>query len=886
MAEKKVAKVEEMTNEQVDAYVDGLVSKALVSLEKFRRLDQDAVDYIVAKCSVAGLDQHGVLAEAAIKETGRGVFEDKAVKNLFACEYVNSNLRHLKTVGIINEDPLTGITEIAEPVGVVCGIIPTTNPTSTVIFKSLIALKTRNPIIFSFHPSAQQCSKLAAICMRDAAVAAGAPEDCIQWLDLPTPSMYATTSLMNNDGIATILATGGNAMVKAAYSCGKPALGVGAGNVPAYLEKTCNIKRAVNDVILSKSFDNGMICASEQAAIIDHEIYDEVINEMKRFKVYFVNDKEKEALEKYMFGFASNSEGVENAKLNPNIVGHSAYSIALEAGIKVPEDTQILCAVCSEVGPKEPLTREKLSPVLAILKADSTEDGIAKAAAMVEFNGLGHSAAIHTQNHDVTIEFGKACKAIRIIENAPSTFGGIGSVYNAFIPSLTLGCGSYGRNSVSNNVSAINLLNIKRVGRRNNNMQWVKLPPKIYFEKNSIKYLIDMKEMEKAMIVTDRGMYNLGYVAKIEDAIKRRRNKVDIELFFDVEPDPSVDTVQKGVELMNKFNPDVIIALGGGSSMDAAKVMWLLHEHPEVNFDDIKQKFMDIRKRAFKFPELGKKTRLICIPTTSGTGSEVTPFAVITDRKENKKYPLTDYALTPTVAIVDPEFAMSMPASIAADTGVDVLTHAVEAYVSILASDFTDGWAKQAVKLVFDYLERSVKNGKNDPEAREKMHNAATIAGMAFANAFLGMNHSLAHKIGGEFHVPHGRTNAILLPHVIRYNGTVPTKLNIWPKIENYKADVKYMELAQLIGLNPKTPAEGVEMFAQACDELTGRVGIPSNFASQGISKEDWEEAVHRIAMNAYEDQCSPANPRMPMVKDMEQILRLTYSYERKTTKK
>ena len=880
MAEKKVAKKEEMTNEQIDAYVQGLVDKALVSLEKFRRLDQEAVDYIVAKCSVAGLDQHGTLAEAAVKETGRGVFEDKAVKNLFACEYVTSNLRHLKTVGIINEDPLTGITEIAEPVGVVCGIVPTTNPTSTVIFKSLIALKTRNPIIFSFHPSAQQCSKLAAICMRDAAVAAGAPEDCIQWLDLPTPSMYATSSLMNNDGIATILATGGNAMVKAAYSCGKPALGVGAGNVPSYLEKTCNIKRAVNDVVLSKSFDNGMICASEQAAIIDHEIYDEVIAEMKRFKVYFVNDEEKAKLEKYMFGFAAYSDGCGNAKLNPNIVGHSAYSIASEAGIKVPEDTQILCAVCKEVGPNEPLTREKLSPVLAILKATSTEDGIAKAAAMVEFNGLGHSAAIHTQNHDVTLEFGKACKAIRIIENAPSTFGGIGSVYNAFIPSLTLGCGSYGRNSVSNNVSAINLLNIKRVGRRNNNMQWVKLPPKIYFERNSIRYLIDMKEMEKAMIITDRGMYNLGYVAKIEDAIKRRRNNVDIELFFDVEPDPSVETVQKGVELMNKFNPDVIIALGGGSSMDAAKVMWLLHEHPEVNFDDIKQKFMDIRKRAFKFPELGKKTRLICIPTTSGTGSEVTPFAVITDHRDNKKYPLTDYALTPTVAIVDPEFAMTMPASIAADTGIDVLTHAVEAYVSILASDFTDGWAKQAVKLVFEYLERSVKNGKNDPEAREKIHNAATIAGMAFANAFLGMNHSLAHKIGGEFHVPHGRTNAILLPHVIRYNGTIPTKLNIWPKIENYKADVKYMELAQLIGLNPKTPAEGVEMFAQACEDLVQKVGIPANFASQGISPEAWEEAVHRIAMNAYEDQCTPANPRMPMVHDMEAILRKTFNYE------
>ena len=873
MAEKKVAKKEEMTNEQIDAYVQNLVDKALVSLEKFRRLDQEAVDYIVAKCSVAGLDQHGTLAEAAVKETGRGVFEDKAVKNLFACEYVTSNLRHLKTVGIINEDPLTGITEIAEPVGVVCGIVPTTNPTSTVIFKSLIALKTRNPIIFSFHPSAQQCSKLAAICMRDAAVAAGAPEDCIQWLDLPTPSMYATTALMNNDGVATILATGGNAMVKAAYSCGKPALGVGAGNVPAYLEKTCNIKRAVNDVVLSKSFDNGMICASEQAAIIDHEIYDEVINEMKRFKVYFVNEEEKVKLENYMF--PDRDKGVF-----PAVVGKPATWIAEQAGIKVPEDTQIICAVCKEVGPNEPLTREKLSPVLAILKAESTEDGIAKAAAMVEFNGLGHSAAIHTQNHDVTLEFGKVCKAIRIIENAPSTFGGIGSVYNAFIPSLTLGCGSYGRNSVSNNVSAVNLLNIKRVGRRNNNMQWVKLPPKIYFERNSIKYLIDMKDMEKAMIITDRGMYNLGYVAKIEDAIKRRRNNVDIELFFDVEPDPSVDTVRKGVELMNKFNPDVIIALGGGSSMDAAKVMWLLHEHPEVNFDDIKQKFMDIRKRAFKFPELGKKTRLICIPTTSGTGSEVTPFAVITDHRDNKKYPLTDYALTPTVAIVDPEFAMTMPASIAADTGIDVLTHAVEAYVSILASDFTDGWAKQAVKLVFEYLERSVKNGKNDPEAREKMHNAATIAGMAFANAFLGMNHSLAHKIGGEFHVPHGRTNAILLPHVIRYNGQIPTKLNIWPKIENFKADVKYMELAQLIGLNPKTPAEGVEMFAQACEDLVQKVGIPSNFKSQGIAPEAWEEAVHRIAMNAYEDQCTPANPRMPMVHDMEAILRKTYSYE------
>ena len=878
--EQEVKPVQEWTNEQIDAHVDELVQNALAALEKFESFDQEAVDYIVAKCSVAGLDQHGVLAEAAVNETGRGVFEDKAVKNLFACEYVTNNLRHLKTVGIINEDPLTGITEIAEPVGVICGIIPTTNPTSTVIFKSLIALKTRNPIIFSFHPSAYECSVQAAKVIRDAAIAAGAPDNCIQWLGMR--SMYATNALMNHSGVATILATGGNAMVKAAYSCGKPALGVGAGNVPAYVEKSCVLKRAVNDIVLSKSFDNGMICASEQAAIVDQEIYDAFKVEMSRFKVYFANHEEKAKLETYMFGCTAYSDKVNEARLNPAIVGKPATWIAEQAGFVVPEDTQIICAECEEVGPNEPLTREKLSPVLAILKATSTEDGIAKSAAMVAFNGLGHSAAIHTQNHEISIEFGLKCKAIRVIENAPSTFGGIGSVYNAFIPSLTLGCGSYGHNSVSNNVSAINLLNIKRIGRRNNNMQWMKLPPKIYFERNSIRYLRDMKEMEKAMILTDRGMYNLGYVDKIEDVIKRRRNKVNVELFFDVEPDPSIETVNAGIELMRKFQPDVIIALGGGSSMDAAKVMWLMYEHPEVNFDDIKQKFMDIRKRAFKFPELGKKARLICIPTTSGTGSEVTPFAVITDKQENKKYPLTDYSLTPTVAIVDPEFAMSMPASIAADTGIDVLTHAIEAYVSILASDFTDGLAKQAVKLVFDYLERSVKNGKNDPEAREKMHNAGTIAGMAFANAFLGMNHSLAHKIGGEWHVPHGRTNGILLPHVIRYNGTIPTKLNIWPKIENYKADVKYMELAQLIGLNPQTPAEGVAMFADACEELCKKVGVPANIKSQGIDQEAWEESVHRMAMNAYEDQCTPANPRMPMVHDMEAILRVIYDYESK----
>ena len=874
----------EWTNEQIDAHVDDLVGKALTALEQFENFDQEKVDYIVAKCSVAGLDAHGLLAEAAVKETGRGVFEDKAVKNLFACEYVVNNLRHLKTVGIINEDPLTGITEIAEPVGVICGIIPTTNPTSTVLFKSLIALKTRNPIIFSFHPAAYDCSAMAAKIMRDAAVAAGAPENCIQWLGLR--SMYATNALMHHPGVATILATGGNAMVEAAYSCGKPALGVGAGNAPVYVEKSCKLKQAVNDIVLGKSFDNGMICAADQAAVVDQEIYADFMKELKRFKVYFVTPEEKVKLSKFMFGFAAGEPGAETAHLNSNVAGKPAVWIAEQSGFKVPKDTQILCVECDKIGPEEPLTREKLSPVLAVLKADSTEDGIEKCASIVEFNGLGHSCAIHTQDHEITKRFGERCKAIRIVENAPSALGAIGSIYNEFIPSLTLGCGSYGHNSVSNNVSAVNLLNIKRIGRRNNNMQWVKLPPKIYFERNSIHYLMEMKGVDKVMIVTDRAMYNLGYVAKIEDVLSRRRNQVDLELYFDVEPDPSIDTVMEGVELMKKFQPDVIIALGGGSPMDAAKVMWLMYEHPEVNFDDIKQKFMDIRKRAFRFPELGSKAKLVCIPTTSGTGSEVTPFAVITDHRTNKKYPLTDYALTPSVAIVDPEFVTSLPASVAADTGIDVLTHAVEAYVSILASEFTDGLAKEAVELVFEYLPRSVKNGGADLEAREKMHYAATIAGMAFANAFLGVNHSLAHKIGGEWHIPHGRTNGILLPHVIRYNGTVPTKLNIWPKVEYYKADVKYMKLAQLIGLHPKTPAEGVEMFADACDRLCAEVGLACNVKSQGIGKKEWEESIHRIAMNAYEDQCTPANPRMPMVQDMEDILRKIYDFESKYPRK
>lgn len=872
MADKKTVTPEEKKL-VAEKHVDELVQKALVALEEMRKLDQEQVDYIVAKASVAALDAHGELALHAFEETGRGVFEDKATKNLFACEHVVNNMRHTKTVGVIEEDDVTGLTLIAEPVGVVCGITPTTNPTSTAIFKSLISLKTRNPIVFAFHPSAQESSAHAARIVRDAAIAAGAPENCVQWIT--QPSMEATSALMNHEGVATILATGGNAMVKAAYSCGKPALGVGAGNVPAYVEKSANIRQAAHDIVMSKSFDNGMVCASEQAVIIDKEIYDEFVAEFKSYHTYFVNKKEKALLEEFCFGVKANSKNCAGAKLNADIVGKPATWIAEQAGFTVPEGTNILAAECKEVGENEPLTREKLSPVIAVLKSESREDGITKARQMVEFNGLGHSAAIHTADEELTKEFGKAVKAIRVICNSPSTFGGIGDVYNAFLPSLTLGCGSYGRNSVGDNVSAINLLNIKKVGRRRNNMQWMKLPSKTYFERDSIQYLQKCRDVERVMIVTDHAMVELGFLDRIIEQLDLRRNKVVYQIFADVEPDPDITTVNRGTEIMRAFRPDTIIALGGGSPMDAAKVMWLFYEQPEVDFRDLVQKFMDIRKRAFKFPFLGKKTKFIAIPTTSGTGSEVTPFAVISDKANNRKYPIADYSLTPTVAIVDPALVLTVPGFVAADTGMDVLTHATEAYVSQMASDYTDGLALQAIKLVFENLESSVKNA--DFHSREKMHNASTIAGMAFANAFLGISHSMAHKIGAQFHTVHGRTNAILLPYVIRYNGTRPAKTATWPKYNYYRADEKYQDIARMLGLPASTPEEGVESYAKAVYELGERIGIQMNFRDQGIDEKEWREHSRKLAFLAYEDQCSPANPRLPMVDHMQEIIEDAY---------
>ena len=855
--------------------VDEKVALALKALDDYASFDQEKIDYIVAKCTVAALDQHGTLAKAAVDETGRGVFEDKATKNLFACEYMVNYLRDLKTVGIISEDPVTGITEVAEPVGVVAGLTPVTNPTSTAIFKSLLALKTRNPIIFAFHPNAQKCSSEAARIVYEAALKAGAPENCIQWIE--HPSMDATSALMNHPGVSTILATGGNALVKAAYSCGKPALGVGAGNAPAYIETTADIKQAVNDIAMSKAFDNGMICASEQTVIVDENIYDDVKAEFKHYNVHFCSPKEKKLLETYMFGYTAHSKGVENAKLNGAVAGKPAAWIAEQAGFKVDPQTSILVAELEKPGVEEPLSREKLSPVLAMEKASSVEDGFDKAEATVMLNGVGHTAAIHTRSAELAKKFGERIKACRLIWNSPTTFGGIGNIYNSFIPSLTLGCGSYGHNSVSGNVSAINLINIKKIGKRRNTMQWFKIPSKIYIEQNSITYLRDMREINRAFIVTDRTMVDLGYVSRITEQLAARKNKVQVQLFCDVEPDPSLQTVKKGWELMQAFKPDTIIALGGGSSMDAAKGMWLFYEHPEVDFADLKQKFMDIRKRAFQYPELGKKSHLVCIPTTSGTGSEVSPFAVITDKVNKLKYPLADYSLTPTVAIVDPALVMSLPAQVTADSGMDVLTHACEAYVSVMATDYTDALALKAVQMVFEYLPRAVHYGAKDEEAREKMHNASTMAGMAFANAYLGMCHSMAHKIGAEFHTVHGRTCGTLLPYVIRYNGTKPEKPGLWPKYQYYNADERYCQLAHAIGLKFNTVQEGVEKFAKAVHDLGIEVGMAMNFKSQNVDKKEWEENLEKLAYLSYEDQCSPANPRVPMIKDMIELMRAAY---------
>ncbi|OKP95839.1 bifunctional acetaldehyde-CoA/alcohol dehydrogenase [Paenibacillus sp. P46E] len=856
------AQVKQTTAEE---YIQTLVDKAKKAQEAYMELDQEQVNTIVHAMALAGLDKHMYLAKLAVEETGRGVYEDKITKNIFATEYIWHGIKYDKTVGVVEDNQYESFQKIAEPVGIVMGITPVTNPTSTTMFKALIAAKTRNPIIFGFHPSAQECSAAAAKILHDAAVKAGAPENCIQWIELPT--MDKTNALMNNPDVALILATGGSAMVKAAYSCGKPALGVGPGNVPAFIEKSADIDQAVTDLILSKTFDNGMICASEQAVIIEEAIFDQVKKKMIANGCYFVNKEEAAKL-------TSGAMNVEKCAVNPAIVGQSAVKIAEMCGIQVPAGTKILVAELEGVGTKYPLSAEKLSPVLACYKVKNADQGIERAAQIVEFGGMGHSSAIHSNNEEVIMKFSHRLQTGRILVNSPSTHGAIGDIYNTNIPSLTLGCGSYGRNSVSQNVTAINLINVKRVNRRTVNMQWFKVPDKIYFEKGSTQYLAKMPDITRVAIITDPMMVKLGYVERVEHYLRQRQTPVAIEVFSEVEPDPSTTTVEKGTAMMNRFQPDCIIALGGGSPMDAAKGMWLFYEHPDADFNGLKQKFMDIRKRVYKFPKLGNKAKFVAIPTTSGTGSEVTSFAVITDKTtaNNTKYPLADYELTPDVAIIDPEFVYSLPKTAVADTGMDVLTHAIEAYVSVMASDYSDGLAIKAIQLVFQYLEKSALQG--DKLAREKMHNASTLAGMAFANAFLGINHSLAHKWGGQYHTAHGRTNAILMPHVIRYNAKKPTKFASFPKYSHFVADERYAEIARILGLPARTTEEGVTSLINAIRDMNKKLGIEESFQALGFDPKDFESRVDYLADRAFEDQCTTANPKLPLVSELADVYR------------
>ena len=854
---------------RIKQMIDELVDKAKKAAQEYLKLDQKTVDNITRAMSMAGLEHHMELAKMAVEETQRGIYEDKITKNMFATEYVYHSIKHEKTVGIINENEEDDFAEIAEPIGIIAGVTPVTNPTSTTMFKSIISAKTRNVIIFGFHPSAQKCSVRAAEIMRDAAVKAGAPENCILWIE--EPSVTATRLLMNHPGVNLILATGGTGMVKSAYSCGKPALGVGPGNVPCYIDKTAKLKTSVNDLVMSKSFDNGMICASEQAVLVDKEIYQEFEKLMREAGCYFVNPEEKEKLKNSMFGMAE-----EGYKLKSHIPGRSPAQIAKEAGFEVPEETKVLVVYEEGIGPEYPFSKEKLSPVLTYYIVNNEEEGLEKAERLLEFGGLGHSAVIHSENRETILKFSEKMKAGRIIVNSPSTHGAIGDIYNTNMPSLTLGCGSFGGNSTTANVSSVNLLNIKRVARRRVNMQWFKVPEKIYFEAGSISYLEKMPNIERAFIVTDQGMLKLGYVDRILYHLRKRENHVHCEIFSEVEPDPSFDTINKGLDLMNNFKPDVIIALGGGSPIDAAKGMWLFYENPDADPEGLKLKFMDIRKRTYKFPKMGSKAKMVAIPTTSGTGSEVTSFAVITDKTRNKKYPLADYELTPDVAIIDPDLVMSLPKSVTADTGMDVLTHALEAYVSVMASDYTDGLAEKAVELVFKYLKEAYENGDNKT-AREKMHNASTIAGMAFTNAFLGVCHSMAHKIGAEFHLPHGRINAILLPYVIKYNSQKPTKFVSFPKYEYFIADQKYSAMAKKIGLKANAVEEGVNSLIGEVKKLNEELNIPKSFKEAGIDENEFLAKVDLLADRAFEDQCTTANPRVPIVSEIKQILLDSY---------
>ncbi len=867
-----MAKKEEMMPEIIDS-VEALVAKMDAMREAqrvFATFTQEQVDKIFYEAAMAANKQRIPLAKMAVEETGMGVVEDKIIKNHYAAEYIYNAYKTTKTCGVIEEDKAFGIKKVAEPIGIVAAVIPTTNPTSTAIFKTLLALKTRNAIIISPHPRAKGCTIEAARVVLEAAVKAGAPEGIIGWIDVP--SLELTNEVMKSADI--ILATGGPGMVKAAYSSGKPALGVGAGNTPVIIDDTADIKMAVNSIIHSKTFDNGMICASEQSVTVLEKVYDAVKAEFMYRGCYFLKEDEIEKVRKTI---------IINGALNAKIVGQTAHAIAALAGVNVPEATKILIGEVESVDISEEFAHEKLSPVLAMYKAKTFDEAIAKAEQLVADGGYGHTASIyvHPSEAEKLAKHAAAMKTCRILVNTPSSHGGIGDLYNfKLAPSLTLGCGSWGGNSVSDNVGVKHLINVKTVAERRENMLWFRTPEKVYFKKGCMPVALDELGTEmgkkKAFIVTDSFLYKNGYVKPIEQKLDEMG--IQHTCFYEVEPDPTLQCAQLGTAQMAAFEPDVIIALGGGSAMDAAKIMWVMYEHPDVNFEDMAMDFMDIRKRVYKFPKMGEKAYFVAIPTSSGTGSEVTPFAIITDAETGVKWPLADYELLPNMAIVDVDNMMTQPKGLTSASGIDVMTHAIEAYVSIMATDYTDGLALKAIKAVFEYLPSAYENGANDPVAREKMANASCLAGMAFANAFLGINHSMAHKLGAFHHIPHGVANALILTNVIRYNATdVPTKMGTFSQYEYPKAKARYAEAARFAGICGKDDDETVELFCEKLEELKGKVGIPKTIREWGIEEAAFLETLDEMVEQAFNDQCTGANPRYPLMKEIKELYLKSY---------
>ena len=844
--------------------LEELLRKVRKAQLEYAPYKQEQVDEIFRRAAIAANDKRIPLAKLAVEDTGMGIVEDKVIKNHFASEFIYNKYRNEQTCGVLEDDDFYGVKRIAEPIGIIAGIVPVTNPTSTTIFKALLALKTRNAIIFSPHPRAKRCTVEAARIVLESAVEAGAPANIIGWID--EPSIELSQTLMKHKDINMILATGGPGMVRAAYSSGKPAIGVGAGNTPAIIDETAHIKMAVSSILMSKTFDNGVICASEQSVTVLDEVYDKVKQEFIDRGAYILSAEEKEKVAKVL---------IVNGSINPEIVGQTAYDIARLAGVNVPEKVKVLIAEVEEIGEGEAFSYEKLSPTLAMYRAKNFAQAVDKAVDLVRFGGFGHTSVLYTDpiNTERKDYFASRMKTGRILINMPSSQGAIGDIYNFKLePSLTLGCGSWGGNSVSENVGVKHLMNIKTVAEREENMLWFRVPEKIYFKYGSLP--MALKELEgrkRAFIMTDAPLYKLGYTDRVTEELDAIG--IDYQLFAEVEPDPTISTVRKAVKQMNSFQPDIIIALGGGSPMDAAKIAWLLYEHPEAEFKELSMTFMDIRKRIYKFPELGKKAYFVAIPTTSGTGSEVTPFAVVTDDKTGIKYPISDYELTPDMAIIDPELVLTMPAHLTAYSGIDALVHAIEAYVSVLSNEYTRGLALEAIRLVFKYLPSSYKNGSKDRKAKEKMHYAATTAGMAFANAFLGICHSMAHKLGSTFDIPHGLANALLINPVIRYNATdIPVKQTAFPQYKYPLAKTNYAKIADHLGLGGETEDEKVELLIQAIEELKEEVDIPTSIKAVGIPEDAFYKKLDEMAELAFDDQCTGTNPRYPLINELKEL--------------